>query len=57
VFCGAILAAFLSGKPVEDAVMFANHAGALSVTRRGVIDAIPGREEVEASLRAEATLV
>ncbi|HEY9141907.1 MAG TPA: ribokinase [Bryobacteraceae bacterium] len=57
VFCGAILAAFLSGKPVEDAVMFGNHAGALSVTRLGVIDAIPMRDEVDASLHANAALV
>ena len=57
VFCGALLAALLDGKPVEDAVMFANHAGALSVTRLGVIDAIPTRDEVEASLRAAGILV
>ncbi len=45
VFAGALLAALADGKETCEAVQFANHAAALSVTRLGVIEAIPGLSE------------
>lgn len=50
IFCGAMMAALSRRKSLEAAVIYANHAGALSTTRLGVIDAIPPIAEVEASL-------
>ena len=50
-FAGAFLSALYQGRSVDHALNFANHAAAISVTRLGVIDAIPTLEEVEASLR------
>ena len=47
VFCGAMMAALSGGCPVEESIEFANQAGALSVTRYGVIEAIPELEELE----------
>ena len=45
-FAGALLAQIGGGATVDDAVQFANHAAALSVTRLGVVSAIPETEEV-----------
>ena len=54
-FAGAFLTALAQGRSAAQAITFANHAAAISVTRLGVIAAIPTRAEVEASLRdAEA---
>jgi|SRR5271165_2765375 len=50
-FAGGFLSALSKGNSVEDAINFANHAAAISVTRLGVIDAIPKLEEVEASMK------
>jgi len=50
-FAGGFLSALSKGKSIEHAINFANHAAAISVTRLGVIDAIPGPDEVEASMR------
>ena len=50
-FCGGFMAALSKGSSVEDAVVFANHAAAISVTRLGVIDAIPQLEEVLALMQ------
>ena len=46
VFSGALMAALADSKPLAEAVTFASHAAALSVTRLGVIEAIPSLEEV-----------
>lgn len=54
VFAGALMTALTQGKKVEEAIVFANHAAALSTTRLGVIDAIPQLLEVRASIEAEA---
>jgi len=50
IFAGGFLTALSQGKPLDCAIKFANHAAAISVTRLGVIDAIPKLEEVEASM-------
>lgn len=47
-FSGAFMAAVSQGKPLEDCLEFANTAAALSVTRLGVVEAIPQLAEVEA---------
>jgi ribokinase len=52
-FAGALLTAVAEGKPIEDAIGFANHAAAISTTRLGVTEAIPTRAEVLASMEAE----
>ena len=53
-FSGALMAGLAKGKTVEDAIVFANHAAALSVTRFGVIESIPSLEEVEAFMKEES---
>ncbi|UCD28912.1 MAG: ribokinase [Planctomycetota bacterium] len=50
VFSGALIAALSQEKKIEDAIVFANHAAALSVTRLGVIESIPELKEVVAFL-------
>jgi ribokinase len=47
VFSGGLMAALAKGKSLEEAIVFANHAAALSVTKLGVIEAIPNLAEVE----------
>jgi ribokinase len=49
VFAGALMAAISQGMSIEEAIVFSNQAAALSVTRLGVIDAIPSQSEVMAS--------
>ncbi len=46
-FNGALACALAEGRPLEEAVVFANAAGALTVTRRGVQDALPSRREID----------
>lgn len=46
-FSGAFMAAVSREKPLEESIRFANTAAALSVTRLGVVDAIPSFTEVE----------
>lgn len=46
-FSGALAVALSEGTPLRQAVAFANYAGALTVTKREVIPALPRREEVE----------
>ena len=53
IFAGALLMAMAEGKPIEEAINFANHAASISVTRRGVISAIPQTSEIVASMAAE----
>ena len=47
-FNGALAVALAEQLPLAEAVAFANRAAALSVTRRGALDAIPTRREVDA---------
>lgn len=54
-FSGALMAGIAQGKPIEDAIILASHAAALSVTKFGVIDSIPTLTEVEAFMRTQDT--
>jgi len=47
-FSGALAASLAAGAPIEDALLVASAAGALTCTRRGAVDAMPTREEVVA---------
>jgi ribokinase len=47
VFNGALAVALAEGKPIADAVIFANAAAALSVTKLGAQPSAPSREEIE----------
>ncbi|OQB89198.1 MAG: Ribokinase [Verrucomicrobia bacterium ADurb.Bin118] len=47
VFCGALAVALGEGKPLLEAVRFANAAAALSVTRFGAQPSAPTRAEIE----------
>jgi len=46
-FAGAFCAALSESKPVEEAVRWANAAGALAVTRPGAQPSLPNRKELE----------
>lgn len=50
-FSGALACALARGERIEDAIPFANAAGALSVTRMGAQTSMPTRLEVENFLR------
>lgn len=50
-FCGCFAAALSEGKNVEQALRFANAAGALAVTKAGAEPSLPSRSEIEAFLR------
>jgi len=50
-FNGALAVALAEGKPLLEAIRFANAAGALSVTRLGAQPSMPGLKEVEALLQ------
>ena len=47
VFNGALAVALAEGRPHAEAILFANHAAALSVTKLGAQSSAPGREETE----------
>lgn len=47
VFCGALAVALVEGKPVVEAVRFANAASALSVTQIGAQPSIPARQDID----------
>ena len=51
IFAGAFLTALWQGRSIRDAIVFANHAAAISTTRLGVIDAIPSVDEVLESVK------
>lgn len=55
-FTGALAATLARGEPVLDALQFASAAAAAAVTRRGAVQAIPHRAEVDRML-AEAIAV
>jgi ribokinase len=46
-FCGALAVAISSGENLEEAVVYANCAGALATTKMGAQEALPTREELE----------
>jgi ribokinase len=50
VHCGAFAVASVEGRPLLEAVRFANAAAALSVTRLGAQPSAPARAEIEARL-------
>jgi len=54
VFSGAFMAAYSQGKSLEEGIRFANTAAAISVTRLGVVSAIPKLWEVNEMLRQRA---
>jgi ribokinase len=49
-FNGALASALLEGHRLEEAIVRANAAGAICVTRRGAQEALPTRQEIEALL-------
>ncbi|NLF09990.1 MAG: ribokinase [Pirellulaceae bacterium] len=49
-FAGGLLVALAEGKPIDDAIRFATCVAALSVTKVGVVNALPTRLEAEALL-------
>jgi ribokinase len=53
-FNGALAVALAEGKPLEEAISFANCAAAISVTRLGAQTSIPTRSEVEVLLAMSA---
>jgi ribokinase len=52
VFNGTLAVAMAEGKPLKEAVKFANAAAALSVTKLGAQPSAPTREEIEKFLRS-----
>lgn len=46
-FTAALTVELAAGKKIEDAIRYANLAGALAVTRRGALPSLPTRDEVE----------
>jgi ribokinase len=50
VHCGALAVALVEGRPLLDAVRFANAAAALATTRLGAQPSAPGRQDIEALL-------
>jgi ribokinase len=49
-FCAGLAVALAEGKPLEEALRFANATGAMSVTRPGAASSMPQRQEVDAFL-------
>lgn len=50
-FCGGLCVAISQGKSREEAFRFASYAASLSVTKKGAMQSIPTREEVETALK------
>jgi len=46
-FNGALACALAEGRSLEDAIVFANAAGALTTTKRGALESLPTRSEIE----------
>lgn len=55
-FCGGLLAALAEGNGWKEAVMFANATAALSVQKIGTSLSMPVRKEIEAFLKARASV-
>lgn len=53
-FNGALAVALIEGKPMEEAIRFANAMGALTVQKQGAIPSLHRRGEVEAFLKQQA---
>lgn len=53
-FCGALAVALSLGKELEEAIVYANCAGALATTRIGAQEALPTAEELERFMRKRA---
>ncbi|WP_299029181.1 ribokinase [uncultured Thermanaerothrix sp.] len=53
-FNGGLAVALAEGKPLEEAIIWANAAGALATTRKGAQPSLPQRKEVEALLQKSA---
>lgn len=51
-FSGALACALAEGQALDDAVVFANAAGALATTKRGAQDSLPTRADIERLWRA-----
>jgi ribokinase len=51
-FNGALAAALFEGSSLEQAIVRANAAGALCVTKRGAQEALPTRQQIEALIEA-----
>ena len=49
-FLGTAVVALLEGRPLAEALRRGAAAGAIAVSRRGVYEALPGREQVDAFL-------
>ncbi len=54
-FNAALAAAVAEGRELRDAVERANHVGAHVVTKRGVVEALPQRAQLEAALQASGS--
>lgn len=52
-FCGALACSLGEGRTLEEAVVFANAAGALAVMKRGAQDSLPMRNQIEDLLQRE----
>lgn len=50
-FSGVLAVGLAEGKPLMDACRYASAAAALSVTKKGVLNAIPHKEEIERMMR------
>jgi ribokinase len=55
IFSGAFLSEYSKGGDLENAILFANAAAALSTRRLGVIESIPAQEDVNQLLKQENT--
>jgi len=53
VFSGALMASLAKGEQIEKSIKFASHAAALSVTKLGVVNAIPELVEIEQFMAAQ----
>ena len=54
-FNGVLAAALLEDCPLEQAILRANAAGALAVTKRGAQESLPTRQEIDALIRTQTS--
>jgi ribokinase len=55
VFNGVLAVALAEGKPIKDAILFANAAAALSVTKLGAQPSAPTKKEIYDFINIQAT--